>query len=479
MVLVRTRFAPSPTGEMHIGNLRVAIFNYLFARKHGGAFIVRVEDTDAERNVEGSLLSILDDLRWAGLVWDEGPDIGGPSEPYLQSQRQERYARRAEELLRTGHAYHCFCAEDAGEAETREDRTAAGCGAGCRELTPEEAVARASQHPSSSALRFAVPDTKITVTDYVRGPIAFNSNDISDFIVLRRDGRATYNFAVVVDDADMEITHVIRGAGHLSNTPKQALLFDALGHDRPVFVHLPTVLNKDGGKLSKRTGAPGVSQLRADGFHPQGVVNYLSLLGWSPGDDSEIFSLEELAERLDLEGVGASNTSFDPDKMRWVSSQHIAKMSVDEITVAAGAYLDRSRFPLGDLELRLAIDAIRSRLHTFGEINGALSLLFPSEDVLAAAHGELAGERAEARPVLEAVRASLEALEPWSAEAASAAIREIGQELNVRGPSLFHPVRLALCGDRSGPELAKVIAAVGRERTLGRLAEAIVQLSAA
>jgi glutamyl/glutaminyl-tRNA synthetase len=275
----------------------------------------------------------------------------------------------------------------------------------------------------------------------------------------------------------MEITHVIRGAGHLSNTPKQALLFDALGHDRPVFVHLPTVLNRDGAKLSKRTGASGVGQLRADGLHPHGVVNYLSLLGWSPGDDCEIFSLEELAERLDLDGVGASNTSFDPEKMRWVSSQHIAKMSVEDLAAAVEAYVDTSRFPLGDFNLRLAIDAIRSRLHMFGEINDTLSLLFPSKAALETAHRQLAGEPTEILPVLEAVRARLESLEPWSAEVASAAIREIGQELQVRGPSLFHPVRLALCGYRSGPDLGKIIAAVGRERTVGRLTEAIVQIS--
>ena len=478
MPQVRTRFAPSPTGEIHVGNLRVAVFNHLFARRHDGAFVLRIEDTDAERTVEGSLGRLQADLSWAGIAWDEGPDIGGPFEPYVQSQRQPRHSERAAELLSAGLAYRCFCGEDTPETEIRDSRQSRGCAGGCRNLSPDQASARAAARSTPPALRFAVPDSIVHIMDYVRGSIRCAGKDISDFIILRRDGRATYNFAAVVDDADMKITHVIRGAGHLSNTPKQALLFDALGSNRPVFAHLPTVLTPDGVKLSKRTGAPGVGILRKDGLHPEGVVNYLSLLGWSPRDDTEVFSREELVERLDLDGVGSSNTSFDPDKMRWMSAQHIARMSLADLSAAVEPFIDSGRFPLGGFNLPLAVDAVRSRLHAFGEINGALALLFPLDEALERARGQLATEGEQILALLNSVRARIGLLEPWSVEGVTVAIREAGKELGLRGPAVFHPLRLALCGDRSGPDLGKVMAAVGRERVAGRLTEAIARLSA-
>ena len=469
---VRTRFAPSPTGDIHVGNLRIAIFNYLFARKHQGAFLLRIEDTDVERNLEGSLDRLLEDLRWAGIEWDEGPDVGGPFGPYVQSQRNDRHLEQALDLEERGLAYRCFCTDAEIEAARSEGRDSPSCPGGCGTLGPDDAKERERHEPSAAAIRFAVPNKLVDVDDHIRGPISFHGRDIGDFVILRTDGRATYNFAVVVDDVDMEITHVIRGVGHISNTPKQALLFDAFGSARPVFAHLPTVLGPDGSKLSKRTGSPGVDRLRAEGFHPDAVVNYLSLLGWSPGGDREIMSRSEIVRALELDRVRPSNTVYDPEKMRWMSAQHIARMPTEELASAVGPYIDRKEFPPEVVNLQPAIEAVRSRLHTFGEINGALRMLFPDTDTIETARRELAeGPEATLR-VLRAVRDRLETLDLWTADDAARAVREAGQELEVSGSSLFHPVRLALCGARSGPDLGKMLAALGRRRVLLRLGEA-------
>ena len=462
---------------MHVGNLRVAVFNYLFARSQGGTFLVRIEDTDAERNLEGSTHRLLEDLRWAGIEWDEGPDIGGPFAPYVQSQRGDSYKAPAADLLDRGLAYRCFCSDSELKAARTELRDTLGCPGGCRALASSEADERIRSEPGEMTIRFAVPDGKSEVIDHVRGPIVFKSEDIGDFVIQRSDGRPTYNFAVVVDDSHMEITHVIRGAGHLSNTPKQALLHDALGSPRPVFAHLPTVLAPDGSKLSKRTGAPGIDRLREEGFHPDAVVNYLSLLGWSPGDDREVMSKEELVQTLDLDGVGSSNTIYDPEKMRWMSAQHIARMSADDLGLAVQPYVDAERFSMDPDEVMLVAKALRARLHTLDEINQVLHLLFPDKATIQAALCELTETAVASLSVLGNVRKRLETLEVWSAEAAAASVKEVGPQINVRGPQLFHPIRLALCGARSGPDLATVFAALGRESVLRRLGEAEAKIS--
>ena len=462
---------------MHIGNLRVAIFNYLFARSQGGTFLVRIEDTDVERNLEGSTHRLLEDLRWAGIEWDEGPDIGGPFAPYVQSQRGDSYKAPAADLVDRGLAYRCFCSDSELKAARTELPDTLGCPGGCRALASSEADERMRSEPGKMTIRFAVPDGNIEVLDHSRGPIVLKNKDIGDFVIQRSDGRPTYNFAVVVDDSDMEITHVIRGAGHLSNTPKQALLFDALGSPRPVFAHLPTVLAPDGSKLSKRTGSPGIDRLREEGFHPDAVVNYLSLLGWSPGDDREVMLRDELVQALDLDGVGSSDTVYDAEKMRWMSAQHIAKLSSDELGSALEPYIDGERFPLNRGEPALVAEALRSRLHTLGEINQVLPILFPDSETMEAAQDELAETPEPSLVLLGGVRDQLETLEDWSAEAAAATVRQVGQQIGVSGAKLFHPIRLALSGARSGPELAAVLAALGRDRVLQRLVEAEAKIS--
>jgi len=469
--MVRTRFAPSPTGQLHLGNLRVAVFNHLFARHHGGAFVIRVEDTDRDRNVQGSLEAILEDLAWAGLHWDEGPDREGPFGPYRQSERADRHRAVALGLLAGGLAYRCFCSDERLAALREEGEGGApgvGCPGGCQVGDPARAEERVMAG-EAAAIRFPVPDARIEFTDAVRGDISFHGRDVGDFVILRADGRPTYNFAVVVDDIDMEITHVIRGAGHLSNTPKQVLLFDALGAPRPVFAHLPMVLGSDRKKLSKREGALGVGELRAEGYPPDAVVNYLSLLGWSPGDDREVLTRAELESELTLDRVGGSDAVFDPEKLRWMAAQHLALLPLDELVEAIEPFLDRTRFPLEGDELVRSVEAIRTRLHTLGEVNDTLAILYPGTSVLEAGVSEVRKEGEEAVRVVGGIRAALATLTSWEAEELGQIVREAGRELGARGPALFHPVRLALCGTRSGPDLGLVLAALGRDRTLDRL----------
>ncbi|MFC1661611.1 glutamate--tRNA ligase, partial [Gemmatimonadota bacterium] len=430
---VRTRFAPSPTGSLHLGNVRVALFNWLFARHHGGSFVLRIEDTDLNRTEEGSEEAIMEDLEWLGLRWDEGPGSGGPLGPYRQSERGPHYQRVGNDLVARGLAYPCFCSgEDLdGEKEVTPDGLEVHRYSGrCRNLSPQAREAREAEG-RASVLRFAVPeDGTVEILDEIYGSIEFSCNDIGDFIILRDDGRPTYNFAVVVDDLLMEITHVIRGAGHLSNTPKQALLFDALDEERPRFAHLPMVLSPDGGKLSKREGSSGVTDLRQAGFHPDGVLNYLSLLGWSSPTGEEVLSRQELVAQISLERVRTSDTIFDPEKLRWLSGQHLGRLDLRDLADSAARFIDADRFPLSGKELEWAVEALRPRLLTLGEVNRHLEeFFFPSAEAV----WQMAREHIQAHPdereVIRAVKAALVAEEQWVPEALAKSIRLTGKAL--------------------------------------------------
>lgn len=447
------------------------MFNWLFTRHHGGSFVLRFEDTDVERNRPESEAAIMDDLRWLGLEWDEGPDRGGPYGPYRQSERGPLYREAADRLLESGRAYPCYCTS---EELSRQSTDVQGgeevlrYSGRCRNLTAEERLAF-EEEGRTPVVRFVVPDDDIHVEDEIRGIISFSGNEFADFVILRRDGRPTYNFAVVVDDSLMEISHVIRGAGHLSNAPKQALLFDALEVPRPRFAHLPMVLGEDRKKLSKREGSAAVSELREVGFHPEGVVNYLSLLGWSHPEEKEVLSREELVRSVDLERLGAADTVFDEEKLRWVSGQHIATMEPSELARAVGPFLDRGRYPVEGATLVRAVEALQSRLQTFADINDHLHFLFPREGADLERTRREVGTVAESRRVLEAVAEELELLDGWEAPALDEAVREAGRAVGARGRGLFHPVRKAVTGESSGPELGKILAAVGRAEALRRI----------
>jgi len=475
-VTVRTRFAPSPTGRLHLGNVRAAAFNWLLARRHGGQFILRIEDTDTGRNVEGGEAAIIEDLRWLGLDWDEGPDIGGPHGPYRQSERDEAYGAAVDRLLEAGAAYPCFCSleelsEDA--EEFGEGRTALRYSGKCRSLSSAERAERLARG-DAHVVRFAVPQgvDMVEVQDEIFGAISTPTNDIDDFVLRRTDGRVTYNFAVVVDDVDMRISHVVRGVGHLSNTPKQALLFDALGAERPAFAHLPTVLGPDGRKLSKRHGAAAVADLREEGFPPDAVLNYLSLLGWSHPEEKEVLTRSELTGSIGLDRVGRSDTQLDMEKLRWVSSQHIAAESLEALTAHVRPFVATDRYPAALGHLPEVVDTLRTRLTKYGDINEHLALIFPSDPDLGPRRAEL-GRNSESRKVLEAVRAALAATDDWEPVALDKTIRAAGAEVEAKGAGLFHPVREVLIGSEKGPDIGKILAAIGRHEALRRLNAAL------
>ena len=472
---IRTRFAPSPTGSLHLGNVRVAAFNWLFARRHGGTFILRIEDTDLTRGRRGSEESIRDDLRWLGLDWDEGPDRVGPSGPYRQSEGGRLYREAADRLVGRGRAYPCFCGPGEGESEPVDHRARERgveifrYSGRCRDLEPKERQARLDLN-QPFVIRFVVPPERVLqFQDEIRGTISFPSSDFSDFVLLRGDGRPTYNFAVVVDDIRMRISHVIRGAGHLSNTPKQLLLFEALEGALPKFIHLPTVLSPKGGKLSKRGDAAAVGELRERGFHPDGVLNYISLLGWSSPSGREVLTRRELIAQVSLERLRASDTVYDPEKLRWISAQHVARMDLDALLGKVLPFLDRARYPLEGRRLGVAVEAVRTHLSVFGDINRALGPFFPaSTPELARVRERLRVEEATG-PLLRTIRTCLQALPEWEEAAIREAVRESGKECMARGARLFHPLREALTGSPAGPDVAKLLFALGRKEVVFRL----------
>jgi glutamyl-tRNA synthetase len=471
--VVRTRFAPSPTGALHVGNARVAVLNWLLARREQGAFILRIEDTDLERNVAGAEAGICADLAWLGLEWDEGPACGsyaerGASGPYRQTERGELYRQFAAKLASEDHLYACFCSD----AQLAADRTAAlARGANphyvgrCRLLATADAEARTSAG-EPSALRFRVPDAhEIIVRDTARGEIRVRSAEVGDFIVLRSDGQPTYNFAVVVDDVTMRISHVIRGAGHLSNTPRQVLLYEALGVEPPVFAHVPTVLGPDRQKLSKRHGATSVDEYRKQGFHPDAVVNYLSLLSWSSPSGEEILTRERLVNEVSLERIGVADVVFDVEKLRFLSARHIALMPLDALVASVRPFLDSARFTLDATQLPVAVGAVRSHLVTFADINEQLATLFaegteqftPSEDE---------------REVLRAARDVLSTT-AWEPEALAGALRTVSTRTGAKARRLYHPLRLAITRSGDGPPFVALLLLRGRERVLAALANTL------
>ena len=473
---VRTRFAPSPTGRLHLGNVRAAAFNWLLARQKGGAFILRIEDTDVGRNVAGGEESIIEDLRWLGLDWDEGPDIGGPHGPYRQSERNASYAHAVAKLEAAGAAYACFCSEEELEGEAEEfgeGRTALRYSGRCRALSPAERARRVAGG-ERHVVRFAVPEgvSAVEIEDEIFGDISFPTSDIDDFVLRRSDGRCTYNFAVVVDDIEMEITHVVRGVGHLSNTPKQALLFDAFGVPRPVFGHLPTVLGPDGKKLSKRLGATAVAELRSHGYPPDAVLNYLSLLGWSHPEEKEVLTRAELIASIGLDRVGRSDTQLDLEKLRWVSAQHMALEPLAQLAEHVRPFVDLGRFPGATEHLEAVVDTLRTRLATYADINNHLELLFPPE-TQAFEQRRALGADPEVRRVLVAVRGRLEGTPQWEAVALDQAVRAAGPDAGVKGAALFHPVRVLLIGSEKGPDLGKILASIGRPEALRRFGQAL------
>ncbi|OGF10571.1 MAG: glutamate--tRNA ligase [Candidatus Eisenbacteria bacterium RBG_16_71_46] len=469
---VRVRFAPSPTGWLHVGGARTAYFNWLFARQRGGRFVVRIEDTDVERSTPESESGVLDDLRWLGLDWDEGPDVGGPEAPYRQSERLEIYRDRARALLDAGRAYPCFCTDAELEAR-RGQALAAGrpphYDGHCRRLgAAEREAARGEGRPES--VRFAVAAGDQVLHDGVRGEVRFPEGMVGDFVLLRSNGRPTYNFACVVDDAGMGITDVIRAEEHLSNTGRQLMLYGALGLPPPRFAHVPLILNRDRSKMSKRTGeiAVAVGDWRRAGFVPEALLSYLALLGFHPGDEREILSRAEMLEAFTLERVGRSGAVFDPDKLRWVNAHALHHASGADLAQWGAAFLPDAVRALPPPRLERVLEAVRGNLATLADLPSELAPLLgdaptPEPDAAAAIASP------QSRELCAALARELEPLADWSGNAFKSTLLSLGKRLGVKGRDLFQPVRAALTGRTHGPELPLVAELLGRGRCVARL----------
>ncbi len=482
MSSVRVRFAPSPTGPLHIGGARSALFNWLYARRYGGTFIVRVEDTDLERSSRQSEENILDALRWLGLDWDEGVDVGGPYGPYRQMERLELYKKYADNLLNSGAAYLCYCSEEELAAE-REALMAKGelpryLGR-CRDLTAAEraSLEAAGRRP---VVRFRVPENEVVlVRDLVRGDVSFEGSEIGDYIIVKSDGIPTYNFAVVVDDHTMKISHVIRAEEHLSNTPRQILLYNALGWEIPAFAHVSLILGKDRSKMSKRHGATSIEQYQNRGYLPEALANFLALLGWSPGSEEEIFSLDELKEQFTLERVAKSPAVFDLDKLNWLNGHYIRETDLERLTEMALPHLEKAGYisaplPAEKYELvKMMVAAVRKYLSYMQETAEHVRIFF-DDDVLIEndeARGIMSGGQVKA--VLQELikRINVTVTDEIKADEARALLKEVGRSLGLKGKQIFMPVRVALTGGTQGPDLDQVMAILGRAGIVRRLSE--------
>jgi len=469
---MRVRFAPSPTGQLHVGNARTALFNWLLARGKRGTFILRIEDTDAERSTRESEASMLRDLRWLGLDWDEGPDVGGPRGPYRQSERIQVYQSFAAELVKSGQAYYCFCTTAQLEAE-RQEALAAGRPARyagtCRRLARDVVDARmaAGEKP---AIRFRVPDQRdVVFTDVVRGDVRFHTDVIGDPVIVRADGMPAYNFAVVVDDALMEVTHVIRGEDHISNTPRQLLLYEALGFAPPTFAHLALVMGPDHSPLSKRHGATSVNEFRSKGYLPEAVCNYLALIGWSPGHDEELLPIAELARRFSLEHVGHSAGVFDEEKLAWVN-RHYLKVAdprrLAELSLPffrqAGVDLHPTAAGLDFLAFAMPIAA--GSVDRLNQVPARLAWLFDFDPARALADPRIREELSTgpARAVVAALAEELAAAPRLDRERFRAVANQVKARTGQKAKMLFHPIRLVLTGRAEGPELDLAVPAIDR-----------------
>ena len=466
---VRVRFAPSPTGQLHVGNARTALYNWLVAGQKRGTLILRIEDTDLERSEARYEAQLLDDLRWMGLDWDEGPDVGGPYGPYRQSDRLAIYREHAERLLSEGKAYLCFCSQEELEQD-RESAMAEGRSplypGTCRGIDPAEARRRRT-FGEAAAIRLRIPEHPIKFHDIVRGWVEFPNEAVGDPIILRSSGIPVYNYVVVVDDGLMKITHVIRGDDHLSNTPKQVALYEALGWPVPEFAHLSTILGSDGKRLSKRHGATSIANFRDMGVLPEALMNYLALLGWAPsGGTREIFSPDELKKEFRLERVTPSAAVFDMEKLYWLNRHYIKHSPPERIErLAVRFFADAGYIPSDPCELVASwfgkvVALLVASVNKLDELPARAGLIFRVDSVAALASPDNADVLAlpKANDVLAEFLQKVDAdTEPMTPEHFKTIVNEVKEKTGAKGKELFHPIRIVITGSHSGPEFDKLI----------------------
>ncbi|XKH49678.1 glutamate--tRNA ligase [Chryseomicrobium palamuruense] len=477
---VRVRYAPSPTGQLHIGGARTALFNYLFARHHGGKFIVRIEDTDIERNIEGGELSQLDNLRWLGIEYDESVDIGGDYGPYRQMERLDIYKEHAEKMLAEGHAYKCFCSSEELEAE-RERQKEAGIAAPmysgkCRNLSAEEVAAKEAAGEAYT-IRMRVPaDVTYTIEDMVRGTVTFESKDVGDWVLVKANGIPTYNYAVVLDDHFMKISHVLRGEEHLSNTPKQIMVFHALGMEVPKYGHMTLIINESRKKLSKRDESiiQFITQYKNLGYLPEAMFNFFALLGWSPEGEEEIFTKDQLIELFDEKRLSKSPSMFDTNKLTWMNNQYMKKLSAEEVAAMAIPHLQQAGKLPAELSAEQAdwanqLVALYQEQMSFGAEIVELSELFFADELNYDDEAMAVLNEEQVPAVMTAFKAQLEKMDTLEADAIKAAIKAVQKETGAKGKGLFMPIRVVATGQTHGPDLPNAIALLGKEKVLKRV----------
>ncbi|SFE75210.1 glutamyl-tRNA synthetase [Thermoanaerobacter thermohydrosulfuricus] len=469
---VRVRFAPSPTGSLHIGGARTALFNWLFARHNGGKFILRVDDTDLQRSTEESMKGILEGLRWLGIDWDEGP--------IYQSQRIEEYRKFANKLLEEGKAYYCFCTkeelEEMRKQAEKEGKPPMYTGK-CRNLTKEQ-IEEHLRQGRKPVIRLKVPQQgKTVVHDVIRGDVEFDNSTFDDFIIMKSDNMPTYNFATVVDDYQMGITHVIRAEEHLSNTPKQILIYEALGVEIPQFAHVSMVLAPDRSKLSKRHGATSVQEFRDQGYLPEAIVNYITLLGWMPKDGEEIFDVSKSIKEFTLERVSKNPAVYDVQKLTWINGHYIRNYDLDKLTEAVIPFLKAKNLLIKeDFDydyIKKIVSAVREREKTLVDIADAMSYYFTEVNEYEEKGVKKYFTKEKVVDILKKAVVTLKEVEPFNKFTTEEAYRKLVEELQISSGELFHPTRLAISGRTFGPGLFDIMELLGKERTIERIEKAI------
>ena len=475
--MIRVRFAPSPTGPIHLGNARTALFNWLFARRNGGVFILRIEDTDVTRSDPRYTQLIMDDLRWLGMDWQEGPDVGGPYGPYVQSQRLTTYQDFAEKLLEEGKAYPCYCTQS-----ELEERRKAALARGrpprydnrCRNLSEAEKKALEAEGRKPS-LRFLIPPgEKLAFEDMIRGKCEFNLSVLGDFVIMKADGTPSFHVAVVVDDALMKITHVIRGEDHLSNTPLHILLFEALGFPRPHYAHLPMIAGEEGDPLSKRAGSLSIQDYKGRGYLPEALVNYMLLLGWSPGQKQEKLTLEEAVERFDVRHVSKSPARFDPKKLDWLAEKYLSQADPERLIELIIPFLPQEAEKIDRAKLKALIEAVRPGLANLSQVVKESEWFF-KEPVLD--EGQITALSSDKpRSVLAQVLEALEGQEESFIKEYNKFIKQLAEKGGLAPKEVMMPLRLALTGSTHGPELTSIISLLGLEGCKSRLRRLLTKI---
>ncbi len=483
---VRVRFAPSPTGKLHVGGARTAIYNWAYARHTGGTFVLRIEDTDPTRSTEENKQVILRAMRWLGLDWDEGPEVGGDYGPYLQTERLDTYRDALEKLKERGQVYPCFCtkeeldakraaAQEAGVAYEGYDRT-------CRNIDPDEAAARiAAGEPHVWRLKVPLDHGPVEFDDAVLGHMSFPIEVMDDMVLVRSDGTPMYNFAVVCDDTNMAITHVIRGGDHVSNTPRQILIYEALGYPVPTFAHLSMINGSDGKKLSKRHGATSVEQYRDQGYLPEALVNYLALLGWAPDGETTIFSAQDLFDKFELGHISKNPAVFDVEKLDWMNLHYLMELSPAAYIDAATPFLERAGLATAD-EIAASrpwfeaiVPLVNERIHRLEELPDKVAFLFGDEVGLDEKSVAKVLAKEGAKDALIACREALAGCEPWDAATIEEQLRAVCDKLELKPKKVFQPLRVATTGSMVSPPLFGSVELLGRERTLARIDAALPQ----